>query len=136
MLTALAAVSGLLGFARDAAIAAVFGVDSAVDAYLVAQGLMNLVLALAAAAAAKALIPAVSRSVAEGTPRRSDTLASTVLTLTVAVLIPAAAGMTLAAETVIDVLAPGFPPEAAAEAARLTRIMLLATVLVAGTDIL
>ena len=136
VLTALAAVSGLLGFARDAAIAAVFGVDSAVDAYLVAQGLMNLVLALAAAAAAKALIPAVSRSVAEGTPRRSDTLASTVLTLAVAVLVPAAVGMALAAETVIDVLAPGFPPEAAAEAARLTRIMLLATVLVAGTDIL
>lgn len=136
VLTALAAVSGLLGFGRDAAIAAVFGVDSAVDAYLVAQGLMNLVLALVVAAAAKALIPAVARSVAEGSPRRSDALASTVLTLAVVVLVPAAAAMALAAETVIDVLAPGFPPEVAAEAARLTRIVLLATVLVAATDIL
>ena len=135
VLTALAAVSGLLGFGRDATIAAVFGVTPAVDAYLVAQGSMNLVLALVAAAAAKALVPAVSRSVAEGTPRRSDALASTVLTLALVVLVPAAAVMALAAETVIAVLAPGFPPEVAAEAARLTRIMLLATVLVAATDI-
>lgn len=80
------------------------------DAYLVAQGLMNLVLALVVAAAAKALIPAVARSVAEAAPRRSDALASTVLTLAIAVLVPAAAGMALAAEAVIDVLAPGFPP--------------------------
>ncbi|GAB4080730.1 murein biosynthesis integral membrane protein MurJ [Modestobacter muralis] len=136
MLTALAAVSGLLGFGRDAAIAAVFGVDSAVDAYLIAQGLMNLVLALVAAAAARALIPAVARSVAEGQPRRSDTLANTVLTVAVLVLVPAAVGMALAAQTVIDVLAPGFPPEVGAEAVRLTRIVLLATILVTGTDIL
>lgn len=136
LLTALAAVSGVLGFARDAAIAAVFGVDSAVDAYLVAQGLMNLVLALVTAAAAKALVPTVSRAVAEGHPRRADAVASTVLTLAVLVLLPATVAMGLAAETVIGVLAPGFPPEVAAEAARLTRIVLMATLLVAGTDIL
>lgn len=136
LLTALAAVSGLLGFGRDAAIAAVFGVDSAVDAYLVAQGLMNLVLALVAGAVAKALVPTVSRSVAQGEPGRSHTVVSTVLTAALLILVPAAAGMALAAEGVIAVLAPGFPPEVAAEAARLTRIVLLATVLIAGTDIL
>lgn len=136
LLTALAAVSGLLGFGRDAAIAAVFGVDSAVDAYLVAQGLMNLVLALVAGAIAKALVPTVSRAVAAGEPRRSHPVVGTVLTATVLILVPAAVAMAVAAEAVIAVLAPGFPPEVAAEAARLTRIVLLATVLVAGTDIL
>lgn len=136
LLTALAAVSGLLGFGRDATIAAVFGVDSAVDAYLVAQGLMNLVLALVAGAIAKALVPTVSRAVAENQPQRSHPLVSTVLTGTVLILVPAAVAMAVAAEAVIAVLAPGFPPEVAAEAARLTRIVLLATVLVAGTDIL
>lgn len=136
VLTALAAISGLLGFGRDAAIAAVFGVDAAVDAYLVAQGLMNLVLALVAGAVAKALVPTVARSVAASRTRGSDPVVDTVLTLAVLVLTPAAAVMAMAAESVIAVLAPGFPPDAAAEAARLTRIVLLATVLVAGTDIL
>lgn len=136
MLTALSAASGLLGFGRDAAIAAVFGVDAAVDAYLVAQGLMNLVLALVAGAVAKALVPTVARSVAGGRVRQSDTVVNTALTLAVLILVPAAVVMAMMAEGVIALLAPGFPPDVAAEAARLTRIVLLATVLVAGTDIL
>lgn len=136
VLTGLAAVSGLLGFGRDVVIAAVFGVDSAVDAYLVAQGLMNLVLALVAGAIAKALVPTVSRSVAEGQQKRTSAVVSTVLTATAAILLPAAALMAVSAEAVIAVIAPGFPSETAQEAARLTRIVLLATVLVAGTDIL
>ena len=46
--------SQLLGLLRDVTVAAVFGVDATLDAYLVAQGLMNLVLALMAGAVAKA----------------------------------------------------------------------------------
>ena len=48
LLTVLTASSQLLGFVRDAVVAAVFGVGSTLDAYLVAQGVMNLVLALVA----------------------------------------------------------------------------------------
>jgi putative peptidoglycan lipid II flippase len=136
LLTGLAAVSGLLGFGRDAAIAAVFGADSAVDAFLVAQGLMNLVLALLAGAIAKALVPTVSRAVASDKPQQSHLVINTVLTGTAAVLVPAAVAMAWGAESIVGLLAPGFPPGVAAEAARLTRIVLLATVLVAGTDIL
>jgi len=54
LLTVLAAASAVLGFARDVVITAVFGAGAELDAYLVAQGLMNLVLALAAGAMAKA----------------------------------------------------------------------------------
>jgi len=136
LLAALAAASGLLGFGRDTVIAAVFGASAAVDAYLVAQGLMNLVLALVADAVAKAVVPPVARAVIEGDPQRSNRTVSTTLTVAAAALVPASALMALNAELVISLLAPGFEPEVAAQAARLTQIMLLATMLVAGTDIL
>lgn len=136
LLAVLAAASGVLGFGRDAVIAAVFGVNSAVDAYLVAQGLMNLVLALVADAIARAVVPPVARSVAEGAPQRSHRTVSTTLTVAAAVLLPASALMALNADLVISLLAPGFPPDVAEQAQRLTRLMLIATVLVAGTDIL
>ena len=68
---ALTGISQVLGFVRDAVIAAVFGTSASVDAYLVAQGLMNLVLALIAGAMAKAVVPPVARAVEEGAPARS-----------------------------------------------------------------
>ena len=49
LVAGLALGSRLLGLLRDVTVAAVFGVDATLDAYLVAQGLMNLVLALMAA---------------------------------------------------------------------------------------
>jgi len=55
LLAALTAVSQVLGFARDAVMAAVFGATSAVDAFLVAQGLANLVLGLITGAMSRAL---------------------------------------------------------------------------------
>lgn len=81
------AVSTILGLGRDVVIAAVFGAGAGLDAYLVAQGLMNIVLALVAGA-------------------------------------------------VTSVIAPGFDGVEAAAAASLTRIVLLATVLIAGTNLL
>jgi len=68
LLTVLTASSQLLGFVRDAVVAAVFGVGSTLDAYLVAQGVMNLVLALVAGAMARAVVPVVSRAATRATP--------------------------------------------------------------------
>ena len=56
LVTVLTTVSALLGFVRDVVIAGVFGAGGELDAYLVAQGLMNLVLALVAGAMAKVAV--------------------------------------------------------------------------------
>ncbi|MDN5933137.1 MAG: hypothetical protein L0I24_19070, partial [Pseudonocardia sp.] len=53
---------------RDLAIAVVFGAGPEVDVFLVAQGLMNLVLGLVTGALAKAAVPVMSRAVDAGRP--------------------------------------------------------------------
>jgi putative peptidoglycan lipid II flippase len=136
VLVTLAGFSHLLGFARDAVIVAVFGVSAQVDAYLVAQGVMNLVLGLIAGAVAKALVPTVSRSVEVGDAASARRVVQTVLTGTVLVLVAGSAVMYVAARQVVTVLSPGFDPETAQQAVELTRIVLVATVFIAGTNIL
>lgn len=136
LVAALTAGSQLLGFVRDAVIAAVFGATAAVDAYLVAQGVMNLVLGLLAGAVAKALVPPLSRAVEAGEPERAHRTVRVALTVTVSVLVCASAVVAVAAEPVLAVLAPGFDDRTAELAVRLTRVVLVATVFVAGTNVL
>lgn len=136
LLISLTAVSQVLGFVRDAVIAAVFGAGAALDAYLVAQSVMNLVLALVAGALARAVVPPVARAVAAGAADRADRTVRTALTLTAAVLVAGSVLVYLAAEQVVTVLAPGFDSATADLAVRLTRIVLVAALFVAGTDIL
>lgn len=126
----------LLGFLRDIVIAGRFGASSQIDAFLVAQAVMNLVLGLIAGALAKAVVPVVARSVEHGRP--GDGAASLRVALTVATVVLTAGGllMWLAAPAVISVLAPGFDRSTANLAVELTRILLVATVFVAGTNIL
>lgn len=128
--------SQLLGLLRDVTVAAVFGVDATLDAYLVAQGLMNLVLALMAGAVAKAVVPTVARAVADGEPRRGQRSVRVALTVTVLVLGTASALMALLAPAVVALLAPGFDAATTATAVDLTRVVLLAAVLVAATNVL
>ncbi|WP_456600268.1 murein biosynthesis integral membrane protein MurJ [Blastococcus sp. SYSU DS0616] len=136
LLISLTAVSQLLGFVRDAVIAAVFGAGAALDAYLVAQGVMNLVLALVAGALARAVVPPVARAVAADDGPRADRTVRTVLTLGTLVLVAGSVLMFLAAEQVVAVLAPGFDEATAALTVELTRIVLIAAVFIAATDIL
>lgn len=133
LLAALTAVSQMFGFVRDAVIAAVYGASAALDAYLVAQGLMNLVLALAAGAMSRALVPVVSRAVAAGDQQRANRVVQVVLTLTMLVLVNGAVVMYFAAELVVMVLAPGFDEATRSLAVELARIVLVATVFVAAT---
>jgi putative peptidoglycan lipid II flippase len=137
LVTVLTAFSAVLGFFRDVVIAGVFGAGAQLDAYLVAQGLMNLVLALVAGAMAKATVPvlAAQTSTDDDSNKAAHTL-SVVLTVTLLVLGLGSLIMALAANSVVAVLAPGFKGAQAELAASLTRIVLIATVLISGTNLL
>ncbi|HVL84925.1 MAG TPA: lipid II flippase MurJ, partial [Pseudonocardia sp.] len=137
VLTLVLSVAGsALGLVRDLAIAVVFGAGAAVDAFLVAQGLMNLVLGLVTGALAKAAIPVMARSVQAG--RAAEGLASVraALGLACVVLTVGASALWVAARPVVALLAPGFDAPTAALAVELTRIVLVATVLITATNLL
>ncbi|MBG6189496.1 putative peptidoglycan lipid II flippase [Arthrobacter sp. CAN_A212] len=137
LVTGLTAVSTLFGFVRDVVIAAVFGAGAALDAYLVAQGLMNIVLGLIAYAMARAAIPVTSREAAEEVDGcRGHPGFDTAITVTMIVLGVGGVVMSIFAGPVTAVIAPGFDGAQAELAESLTRIVLIATVLIAGTDLL
>jgi len=136
LLMCLTALSQVLGFARDAIMAAVFGASAEVDAFLVAQGLMNVVLGLISGAMARALVPPVSRAVDAGRTDAGHRTVRVALTVAIAVLVLGSALMAIAARPVLAVLAPGFEGATMEEAVRLTRIVLAATVFVSGTNLL
>ncbi len=137
VVTVLTAGSTLLGFVRDVVIAAVFGAGAELDAYFVAQGLMNVVLGLVAGAMAKAAVPVTAREAREEAgrcrPHRSFDVA---LSVTLIVLGVGSLVMWLAVTPVVAALAPGFDGEQAELARQLTRVVLAATVLIAGTNLL
>jgi len=141
LVTALTAVSTVLGLARDVVIAAVFGAGGELDGWFVALGLMNVALGLLAGAMSKAAVPVLSRQYAaedasRRNRRRSSATMSAAISATVIVLGIATLVMQLFAAEIVGVLAPGFGPAEAESAEQLTRIVLIATVLVAGTNLL
>lgn len=137
LITGLTAVSTLLGFLRDVVVAAVFGAGADLDAYLVAQGLMNIVLGLIAYAMARSATPVTAREAAKETDGcRGHPGFNTALTVTMVVLGVGGIVMGLFAGPVVSVIAPGFDGAQTETAVMLTRIVLIATVLVAGTDLL
>ena len=137
LITALTAVSTMLGLIRDIVIAAVFGAGPDLDAYLVAQGLMNIVLGLLATAVARSVTPVTAREVAEEDAGcRGHRGFDTALTWTLVLLGLAAVLMGLFAAPVTTLIAPGFSGAQAETAQALTRIVLVATVLIAGTNLL
>lgn len=143
LVTALTAVSTLLGFLRDVVIAAVFGAGPDLDAYLVAQGLMNIVLGLVATAVARSVTPVTARETAtEHTEGAEDAACrghrgfDTALTYTLVILGLAAIVMGVFAGPVTSLIAPGFGGAQADTAVALTRVVLVATVLIAGTNLL
>lgn len=136
LLVGLTAGSQVLGFVRDAWIAAVYGLDGDLDAYFVAQGLMNLVLGLIAGAVAKATVPTVARAVAGGRTREGHRTVRVVLTVTTFVLVVGSALVAVGAEAAVSVLAPGFDGATLRATVDLSRIVLVATVFIAGTNVL
>lgn len=82
----LSALSLLLGFLRDIVIAAIFGASAEVDAYLVAQGLMNVVLGLVAGALAKSVVPVVAPAAAKGRAAAAHRSVATALSIGIVVI--------------------------------------------------
>jgi putative peptidoglycan lipid II flippase len=125
-----------LGLVRDLTIAVVFGAGPEVDAFLVAQGLMNLVLGLIAGALAKAAIPVMARAVDAGRPDAGMASVRAALGLACLVLAVGGGAVWVGAGGVVALLAPGFDAPTAALAVELTRVVLVATVLVTATNLL
>lgn len=136
LVTVLTAGSTLLGFARDVVIAAVYGAGAELDAYFVAQGLMNVVLGLVAGAMAKAAVPVVAREARSEQGCGSHRSFDVALSVTLVVLGIGSLLMWLAVTPVVTVLAPGFDGDQTELARTLTRVVLAATVLIAGTNLL
>lgn len=131
--------SAVLGFLRDVVIGAVFGAGPDLDAYLVAQGVMNIVLGLISGAMARSITPVVARQAkacsADGACPGHRTV-DTAVTVTMIVLGVAGLVMAIFAAPVVGVIAPGFGHGQQELAASLTRIVLIATVPVSGTNLL
>jgi putative peptidoglycan lipid II flippase len=136
LIAMLSAASLGLGLARDVVTAAVFGAGAEIDSYLVAQGLMNVVLALAAGSLAKAVVPVVAPAAARGDATSAHRSVMGALCIAVVVLGAAAVVIGLVADTLIGALAPGFDSGTRSLTESLTRIVLGATVLIAATNIL
>lgn len=137
LVTVITAGSAVLGLGRDIVIAAVFGAGPALDAYLVAQGVMSMVLGLVASAVARSVTPVTAREASqEDGECRGHRGFDVALTVTLILLGLAAVVVGMLAEPVTTLIAPGFSGAQAQATASLTRIVLVATVLIAGTNLL
>lgn len=136
LVTGLTAFSVILGFGRDIVIAVMFGAGAGLDAYLVAQGLMNVVLALIADAMARSVTPVTARQAAEETESCPGHHSFNVaLTVTMVILGVMAILAGIFTGPVTAVIAPGFGPEQTHITEHLMRIVLLATIFIAGTNL-
>jgi peptidoglycan biosynthesis protein MviN/MurJ (putative lipid II flippase) len=78
----------------------------------------------------------LTESVARGDPEAAQCTFNTVTTTVVVLLVPATLLLMLGAPAVVRLLAPGFPAEQVVLTVRLARIVLLAALVVAGTNLL
>lgn len=137
LVAALTAVSTVLGLVRDAVLAAVYGAGPQLDAWFVALGLSSILLGVLGTSLTRAVTPVVAREAeAEGDDCRGHpgwwtaTVVGTVGLGVVGVLLG------LAAAPISVVLAPGLAGNDDGTLVLLVRVVLLATVLVAATDLL
>lgn len=131
----LTVVSKVLGFGRDAVLAAVFGAGADLDAYLVAQAVPNVAVGLVGSSVATALVPGLSRRLRDGDDLGAGRLVWSALTIVAAAVLVLCAALALLARPVVDLLAPGFDPAQRDLAVDLTRILLGAAVFVAATNV-
>lgn len=122
--------SRLLGYLRVVIIGTTFGAGPELDAFFAAFRIPDLLFQLVAAGAvASALVPIVSGFLATGEQARAWRVVSTVANLMLAALLGLAALAFLFAPVIVPVITPGFDEAELARTVDLTRIMLLAPVL-------
>jgi putative peptidoglycan lipid II flippase len=126
----LSIASRFLGILRDHILASTFGASQSLDIYYAAFRLPDLVFNLLVLGALSAgFIPVFTRLIGEGKERAvAWRLASNILnTLSVGLLVVCGAGIILA-PWLVNIIAPGFPPEARSLIVVLTRIMFLSPI--------
>lgn len=131
LVMALFVVSRALGLVREMAISYQFGTSGALDAYLAAFRLPDILFQLVAGGAlASAFIPTFASYLARGQEERAWRLASAIINLVLILTAGLAmVGILLAPWLVQTVIAPGFGPAQQALTAGLMRVMLLTPVI-------
>jgi len=131
-------LSRVMGLAREMVIGAHFGTSPALDAYLAAFRLPDLLFQLVAGGAlGSAFIPTFATRWAQGATDEAWLLFSRVLTLmTVLLVVIAAVVMASVGPLVQWVIAPGFTPEQQALTAQLMQWMLLSTVVFGASGLI
>ena len=125
-------VSRVLGYVRTVVLGTTFGAGPELDAFFAAFRLPDLIYqAVAAGAMGSALIPVLSGLFASGDRARAWRVVATVANLLLIVLTVLAIGAFIAAPTLVRALDPGFDDAGLARTTDLTRIMLIAPVLLA-----
>ncbi|RLC81777.1 MAG: murein biosynthesis integral membrane protein MurJ [Chloroflexi bacterium] len=122
--------SRLLGLTREIIIGYRFGTSGELDAYLAAFRLPDLIFQIIAGGAlGSAFIPTFSTYLAQGDEKGAWELASSMLNLLLAVLIPLCGAAALLAPALVSkVIAPGFDHSRQALTASLMRLMLITPV--------
>jgi putative peptidoglycan lipid II flippase len=122
--------SRLLGYLRVVIIGTTFGTGPELDAFFAAFRIPDLLFQLVAAGAvASALVPIVSGFLATGEQLRAWRVVSTVANLMLAALLGLAVLAFVFAPVIVPAITPGFDEAELARTVDLTRIMLLAPVL-------
>ena len=125
LLAGAAFASRLLGWVRLTALAVVFGVSGALDPFLAAFRLPDLLYQLiAAGAVASAIVPAVTKLVASGERERASRLLSTLALLVGGVMAILGVISFVEADRVAQLVAPGLAPSGIEQTATLTRMLL------------
>ncbi|HHY60223.1 MAG TPA: murein biosynthesis integral membrane protein MurJ [Clostridia bacterium] len=116
-------LSRLLGFVRDAVITWRFGAGGMTDAYLVAYTIPYALEAVLGMSLVTVIVPTLTRYLVQGEMAEGRRVASAVVSGAALLLAGLTALGLVLAPALVQVLAPGFGPEEAALAVRLTRIM-------------
>jgi putative peptidoglycan lipid II flippase len=126
-------LSRLLGWVRTSVFYAQFGGNSLqLDAFWAAFRVPDTLFQLVAAGAVgSALVPVASELLARGEPERARRLIATISNLMIAVLVPLAILVWLAAPAVVSIIAPTSDPVKLSDEIGLTRVMLLSPVFLA-----
>lgn len=124
----LTVVSKILGFLREASLAAVFGATSDTDAYLVAQTIPYLLLATVSHALTTTFIPVYSHIREEHGNEASSCFASTVIWAVLGIGVVLVFFGEIFAGALVSLVAPGFDGPIAELTAYLSRIILPMTV--------
>lgn len=125
-------VARILGYVRVLIIGTTFGAGADLDAFFAAFRIPDLIFQLVAAGAvASALVPLIAGLLATGEQARAWRLVSTVANLMLAALVVLAVVAFVVAEPLVAAITPGFDAAGLAKTVDLTRIMLVAPILLA-----